>query len=94
MRSSTSYYVLVITCVLARKQEWIKGPCLVATLLIPAVAALHGIVLAAVNVPGLSFEAHCLSAGANLTRLMPQALWTWIYMASSRSVRLASSRHW
>ncbi|KAK8194345.1 hypothetical protein M8818_007534 [Zalaria obscura] len=40
------------TCVLARKQEWLRAACLAAALLFPAVAALHGIVLAAVHVDG------------------------------------------
>ncbi len=46
------YYVLVATCVFARKEEWLRGACLVAALLFPAVAAIHGIVLAAVHVNG------------------------------------------
>ncbi|ETS86308.1 hypothetical protein PFICI_00136 [Pestalotiopsis fici W106-1] len=40
------YYVLVIACVLARKVEWLKRACLAAALILPAVAAIHGIVLA------------------------------------------------
>lgn len=47
-----SYYVLVATCVLGKNSEWLKGACLAAALLLPAVAALHGIVLAAVHVDG------------------------------------------
>ena len=46
------YYVLVATCVFARKEEWLRGACLAAALLFPAVAAIHGIVLAAVHVNG------------------------------------------
>ncbi|KAJ4393627.1 hypothetical protein N0V93_002840 [Gnomoniopsis smithogilvyi] len=46
------YYVLVAVCVLGRGSEWLKGACLAAALLVPAVAALHGIVLAAVHVDG------------------------------------------
>ncbi|KAK3370615.1 hypothetical protein B0H63DRAFT_487308 [Podospora didyma] len=46
------YYVLVAACVLARKAKWLRGPCLVAALLFPAVAAIHAIVLAAVHVDG------------------------------------------
>ncbi|KAJ5636317.1 uncharacterized protein N7484_009630 [Penicillium longicatenatum] len=46
------YYVLMAACVLARKEEWIRNACLAAVLLFPAVAALHGIVLAALHVPG------------------------------------------
>lgn len=46
------YYVLMAACVLARKEEWIRNACLAAVLLFPAVAALHGIVLATLHVPG------------------------------------------
>jgi hypothetical protein len=46
------YYVLVTACVFARKTEWLRNPCLAAALLFPAVAALHGIVLAAVHIEG------------------------------------------
>jgi hypothetical protein len=44
------YYVLVAACVIARKTSWLRDACLAAALLLPAVAALHGIVLAAVHV--------------------------------------------
>ena len=46
------YYVLVAACVLARKQEWLRNAVLAAALLVPAVAALHGIVLAAMHIEG------------------------------------------
>ncbi|KAJ5654170.1 hypothetical protein N7490_001173 [Penicillium lividum] len=46
------YYVLMAACVLARKEEFIRNACLAAVLLFPAVAALHGIVLAALHVHG------------------------------------------
>ncbi|KAJ5373433.1 hypothetical protein N7517_005439 [Penicillium concentricum] len=46
------YYVLVMACVFARKVEWIRNACLAAVLLFPAIAALHGIVLAALHVDG------------------------------------------
>ncbi|KAF2494336.1 hypothetical protein BU16DRAFT_71120 [Lophium mytilinum] len=46
------YYCLVAACVLARKTEWLKNACLAAALLFPAVAAIHGIVLAAMHVDG------------------------------------------
>ncbi|RFU81955.1 transferase family III [Trichoderma arundinaceum] len=36
-------------CVFARRAEWIKNACLAAALLLPAVAAVHGIVLAALH---------------------------------------------
>ncbi|KAK1830901.1 hypothetical protein QBC39DRAFT_100959 [Podospora conica] len=44
------YYVLVAACVLARKKEWLRNACLAAALILPAVAAIHGVVLAAVHV--------------------------------------------
>lgn len=44
------YYVLVATCVLAKHQEWLRNACFAAALLLPAVASLHSIVLAAVHV--------------------------------------------
>ncbi|KFY27856.1 hypothetical protein V493_03263 [Pseudogymnoascus sp. VKM F-4281 (FW-2241)] len=46
------YYVLVAACVFARNVLWLRKACLAATLLFPAVAALHGIVLAAVPTDG------------------------------------------
>ncbi|KAI1457314.1 hypothetical protein F4805DRAFT_181623 [Annulohypoxylon moriforme] len=46
------YYVLVAACVIARKAEWLRSACLAAALIFPAVAAIHGIVLAAVHVDG------------------------------------------
>ncbi|KAK5724925.1 hypothetical protein LTR17_013414 [Elasticomyces elasticus] len=50
--SRVLYYVLVAACIFARKEQWLKGACLAATLLFPAVAAIHGIVLAATHVQG------------------------------------------
>ncbi|KAM0807066.1 hypothetical protein AB5N19_07405 [Seiridium cardinale] len=47
--SRVLYYVLVLACLLARKVEWLKKACLAAALLLPAVAAIHGIVLAIVH---------------------------------------------
>ncbi|KAI1379039.1 hypothetical protein F4677DRAFT_442764 [Hypoxylon crocopeplum] len=44
------YYALVAACVFARKAEWLRNACLAAALVFPAVAALHGIVLAAIHV--------------------------------------------
>lgn len=44
------YYVLVTTCVLARRKEWLRNACLAAALLLPAVAAVHAVMLAAVHV--------------------------------------------
>ncbi|CAD0058451.1 unnamed protein product, partial [Aureobasidium pullulans] len=43
------YYVLVVLCVFGKKTDWIKNACLAAVLLFPAVAALHGITLAALH---------------------------------------------
>lgn len=43
------YYALVAACVFARRTEWIRNACLAAVLLFPAVAALHGIALAALH---------------------------------------------
>ena len=51
-RCGTRYYVLVAACVLARKAEWLRNACLAAALLFPAVAAIHGVVLAALHVDG------------------------------------------
>jgi hypothetical protein len=50
----SSYYVLVVLCVFGKKADWIKNACLAAVLLFPAVAALHGITLAALHVDGES----------------------------------------
>ncbi|KAI0531829.1 hypothetical protein GGR58DRAFT_214446 [Xylaria digitata] len=44
------YYILVATCVLARRTEWLRNACLAAALLLPSVAAIHAVVLAAVHV--------------------------------------------
>jgi NO-binding membrane sensor protein with MHYT domain len=38
--------------VFGKKADWIKNACLAAVLLFPAVAALHGITLAALHVDG------------------------------------------
>lgn len=43
---------MVATCVFARRTEWIRNACLAAVLLFPAVAALHGIALAALHRDG------------------------------------------
>lgn len=44
------YYVLVAACVLARKSEWLRNACLAAALILPAISAIHAIVLAALHV--------------------------------------------
>ncbi|KAF9691914.1 hypothetical protein EKO04_009864 [Ascochyta lentis] len=46
------YYVLVATCVFLRKHEWLRNACLAAALVVPAISALHGIVLASYSVNG------------------------------------------
>ncbi|KAF2820648.1 hypothetical protein CC86DRAFT_304548 [Ophiobolus disseminans] len=46
------YYVLVITCIFARKADWLRNACLAAALVFPAVAAIHGLVLASTHVNG------------------------------------------
>ncbi|OJD18333.1 hypothetical protein AJ78_01646 [Emergomyces pasteurianus Ep9510] len=46
------YYVLIAACVFARKTDWLRNACLAAVLLFPAVAALHGVVIAALNLHG------------------------------------------
>ncbi|CAG7559418.1 unnamed protein product [Fusarium equiseti] len=45
------YYVLIATCLVAKKKEWLVNPCLAAALVLPAVAAIHGIVLTAMHNP-------------------------------------------
>jgi len=46
------YYVLVIASIAAQKVEWAKKACLAAALLLPAVAAIHGVVLAVLHTDG------------------------------------------
>ncbi|VUC27257.1 unnamed protein product [Clonostachys rosea] len=43
------FYLLIAACVLARKADWIKNACLAAALLLPTVAAVHAIALAALH---------------------------------------------
>lgn len=50
--ASSRYYALVAACVIARKADWLRNACLAGALLFPAVAALHGVVLAAMHVNG------------------------------------------
>ncbi|KAF1809147.1 hypothetical protein P152DRAFT_170870 [Eremomyces bilateralis CBS 781.70] len=50
--SRVLYYVLVLACVLARKNEWLRNACLAAALLFPAVAAIHGIAIASLHIDG------------------------------------------
>lgn len=42
--------MVAIAAILARKQKWLLPPTLAAALLLPSVAAIHGIVLAALHV--------------------------------------------
>lgn len=46
------YYTLIVACVLWKKSELLKKACLAAALIFPAVAAIHGIVLAALHRDG------------------------------------------
>jgi hypothetical protein len=46
------FYVLIAACLFARKNEWIRNACLAGALLLPSVAALHAITLAALHNPG------------------------------------------
>ena len=46
------YYVLVAACVFAPEKKWLRDPCLAAALVLPAVAAVHSIILASVHVNG------------------------------------------
>ncbi|CAH0047116.1 unnamed protein product [Clonostachys solani] len=43
------FYLLIAACVLARKANWIKNACLAAALLLPTIAAVHAIALAALH---------------------------------------------
>jgi hypothetical protein len=52
--TNNSYYVLIAACILARKTEWLRNACLAAALIFPAIAAVHGIVLAALHIDGTS----------------------------------------
>jgi len=54
LSSLSRYYGLFAGCVFARKYEWFRKACLAITLLWPAVAAVHGIVLAAEHINGES----------------------------------------
>ncbi|KAH7007147.1 hypothetical protein EDB80DRAFT_718283 [Ilyonectria destructans] len=50
--SRVLYYTLVAACILAKRVGWVVNACLAAALLLPAVAAIHGIVLTALHVDG------------------------------------------
>lgn len=51
--SRLMYYILVVACVFARKQEWLRKVCLIATLVFPAIAAVHSIALAVLHDDGV-----------------------------------------
>ncbi|KAK1908187.1 hypothetical protein P3342_013507 [Pyrenophora teres f. teres] len=46
------YYILVAACVAFRKAEWLRNTCLAAVLILPAVSAFQGIVLASAHTSG------------------------------------------
>ncbi|SMQ48058.1 unnamed protein product [Zymoseptoria tritici ST99CH_3D7] len=50
--SRVLYYILICTCVFARKADWLRNACVGLALLLPVTAALHGIVLSAVHTDG------------------------------------------
>jgi hypothetical protein len=61
------YYALVAACVIARKADWLRNACLAGALLFPAVAALHGVVLATMHVNGkLPVPDACLICKADI----------------------------
>jgi hypothetical protein len=55
------YYILIVACVVWQKSELLKKACLAAALIFPAVAAIHGIVLAALHRDGKSPILMCAS---------------------------------
>lgn len=55
---------------MARKVEWIRNACLAAVLLFPAIAALHGIVLAALHVDGESHDPIAMVDASRAVRLV------------------------
>jgi hypothetical protein len=63
------YYVLVITCIFARKAEWLKTACLAAALVFPAVASIHALVLAGAHVNG-AFLCHLQDVQAQVWRYL------------------------
>lgn len=88
-------------CIFARKLEWIRSACLAAALLFPAVAALHGIVLATLHRNGKSqlvVAAVRLEERISLEFLCQyltiwQALSIWMSMALSNYAPLGSLQH-
>lgn len=78
-------------CVLARKAEWIRNAGLAAVLLFPAVAALHGIVLACLHREGKSEHTRSfqdlLLASILIIWLIKGPL-TWMFTEHFNSARL------
>lgn len=62
--SRVLYYVLVAACVFARKSDWLRNACVGLALLVPVIAALHGVVLAAVHVNGTIVPSWSSSSGS------------------------------
>jgi hypothetical protein len=63
------YYILILACIVGKDFVWLRNACLAAALLFPAVAALHGIVLASLHLnskppmPGsMPRHSQCLAA--------------------------------
>lgn len=77
------YYVLIAACIFARKAEWLRNACLAAALLFPAVAALHGIILAAVHVDG----EYSVLGWVPIANLWNQVLLIWMFMELFNYVR-------
>ncbi|KAF1936409.1 hypothetical protein EJ02DRAFT_359169 [Clathrospora elynae] len=46
------YYILVAACVTFRKAEWLRNACLAAALVLPAISAFQGLVLASLHTNG------------------------------------------
>ena len=55
---NNSFYIILTTCVIARRAEWLRNALLAPALVFPAVSALHGIVLASNHVPGTGLHVH------------------------------------
>ncbi len=75
------YYFLVAACVLAQNTEWLRNACLAAALLFPAIAAIHGIVLAALHNDSKSVRRQDPIPSAD--DLPPQVPSTWTSTAPS-----------
>ena len=82
------YYVLVIICVAAPHIAWMRGACLAAALLFPAVAAIHALVLASVSETHGMCNPRCDQCKLAERFFLSQVLSIWIYSVLSSSVRL------